>query len=61
MQGITLTKARLCISGRARVEHGNRATYMIDRTHRIGQTKNVFVYKMICKDSIEENYRNTTT
>lgn len=26
----------------------------IDRTHRIGQTKNVFAYKFICKDSIEE-------
>ena len=26
----------------------------IDRTHRIGQTKRVFAYKMICKDSIEE-------
>jgi superfamily II DNA or RNA helicase len=26
----------------------------IDRTHRIGQTKNVFAYKMICKDTIEE-------
>jgi len=26
----------------------------IDRTHRIGQTKSVFAYKMICKDSIEE-------
>jgi SNF2 family DNA or RNA helicase len=26
----------------------------IDRTHRIGQTKNVFAYKMICRDSIEE-------
>ena len=26
----------------------------IDRTHRIGQTKNVFAYKMICKNSIEE-------
>lgn len=26
----------------------------IDRTHRIGQTKKVFAYKMICKDSIEE-------
>jgi SNF2 family DNA or RNA helicase len=26
----------------------------IDRTHRIGQTKNVFAYKMVCKDSIEE-------
>ena len=26
----------------------------IDRTHRIGQHKNVFAYKMICKDTIEE-------
>jgi len=26
----------------------------IDRTHRIGQQKKVFAYKMICKDSIEE-------
>lgn len=26
----------------------------IDRTHRIGQTKNVFAYKLICKNSIEE-------
>jgi SNF2 family DNA or RNA helicase len=26
----------------------------IDRTHRIGQNKNVFAYKMICKDTIEE-------
>lgn len=26
----------------------------IDRTHRIGQTKNVFAYKIICKDTIEE-------
>lgn len=26
----------------------------IDRTHRVGQTKNVFAYKMICKDTIEE-------
>ena len=26
----------------------------IDRTHRIGQNKKVFAYKMICKDSIEE-------
>lgn len=26
----------------------------IDRTHRIGQDKNIFAYKLICKDSIEE-------
>lgn len=26
----------------------------IDRTHRIGQTKKVFAYKMICRDTIEE-------
>ncbi|HSC36216.1 MAG TPA: C-terminal helicase domain-containing protein, partial [Chitinophagaceae bacterium] len=26
----------------------------IDRTHRIGQTRNVFAYKMICKDTLEE-------
>jgi non-specific serine/threonine protein kinase len=26
----------------------------IDRAHRIGQTRKVFAYKMICKDSIEE-------
>jgi SNF2 family DNA or RNA helicase len=26
----------------------------IDRTHRIGQTKNIFSYKLICTDTIEE-------
>ncbi len=26
----------------------------IDRTHRIGQTRTVFAYRMLCKDSIEE-------
>jgi len=26
----------------------------IDRTHRIGQKKNIFAYKLICKDTIEE-------
>lgn len=26
----------------------------IDRTHRIGQKNNIFAYKMICKDTVEE-------
>lgn len=26
----------------------------IDRTHRIGQTRNVFAYKIVCKNTIEE-------
>lgn len=26
----------------------------IDRTHRIGQTRKVFAYKMVCRDTIEE-------
>ncbi len=26
----------------------------IDRTHRIGQTKKVFAYKMVCKNTVEE-------
>jgi non-specific serine/threonine protein kinase len=26
----------------------------IDRTHRIGQTKAIFAYRLICKDTIEE-------
>ena len=26
----------------------------IDRTHRIGQTKNVFAYRMICTDTVED-------
>ncbi|MDR0792050.1 MAG: DEAD/DEAH box helicase [Chitinophagaceae bacterium] len=26
----------------------------IDRTHRIGQNKNIFAYRMICKDTVED-------
>jgi len=26
----------------------------IDRTHRIGQTRNIFAYRLICRDTIEE-------
>lgn len=26
----------------------------IDRTHRIGQTKNIFAYRLICRDTLEE-------
>jgi SNF2 family DNA or RNA helicase len=26
----------------------------IDRTHRIGQTKKVFAYRMLCRNSVEE-------
>ena len=26
----------------------------VDRTHRIGQTKNIFIYKFITKNSVEE-------
>jgi len=26
----------------------------IDRTHRIGQTQNIFAYRFICKDTVEE-------
>jgi SNF2 family DNA or RNA helicase len=29
----------------------------IDRTHRIGQTKNVMAYRLLIKDSIEEKIR----
>ncbi|MBK9318901.1 MAG: SWF/SNF helicase family protein [Bacteroidetes bacterium] len=33
----------------------------IDRTHRIGQQKSVFAYKMICRDTIEEKLCNCRT
>ena len=26
----------------------------VDRTHRIGQTRNVFAYRLIAKDTVEE-------
>lgn len=29
-----------------------------DRTHRIGQTKNVTIYRLICKDTVEEKVLN---
>ena len=35
------------------VEPGSKQQ-AIDRTHRIGQTKNIFAYRMICKDTIED-------
>ena len=51
--GLTLTKADyVCLFDpwwNTAVE--NQA---IDRTHRIGQQSQVFAYRMICKDSIEE-------
>jgi len=30
----------------------------IDRTHRIGQGKNVFAYRLICRNSVEEKILN---
>lgn len=30
----------------------------IDRTHRIGQTKNIFAYRMICRGTIEDKILN---
>ena len=30
----------------------------IDRTHRIGQTKNIFAYKLVCRNTIEEKILN---
>ena len=30
----------------------------IDRTHRIGQTQNIFAYRMICKDTVEDKIFN---
>lgn len=30
----------------------------IDRTHRIGQTKSIFAYRMICKDTVEDKIMN---
>jgi SNF2 family DNA or RNA helicase len=51
--GITLTEAQhvFLIEPWWNTAIENQA---IDRTHRIGQKKNVFAYKMICKDTIEE-------
>ena len=33
---------------------GGRVNQAVDRAHRIGQTRNVVVYRMISKDTIEE-------
>ncbi|MFQ5730643.1 MAG: DEAD/DEAH box helicase [Planctomycetaceae bacterium] len=29
-------------------------TQAIDRAHRVGQTRNVFAYRLICRDTVEE-------
>jgi len=51
--GLTLTEADYCF---LLDPWWNPATeaQAIDRTHRIGQTRNVMVYRLIAKDTIEE-------
>ena len=42
-------------TGPAKIEQSKAVEEQaIDRTYRIGQKRNVFAYKMICKDSVEE-------
>ena len=51
--GLTLTKANTVIF----LDHPwNRALYdqCVDRAHRIGQTKNITVYNLMCKGTIDE-------
>ena len=51
--GLTLTAGTVVIF----LDHPwNRALYdqCVDRTHRVGQNKNVTVYNIMCKDSIDE-------
>ena len=36
------------------VRNGAVEQQAIDRTHRIGQVKAVFAYKMICRNTVEE-------
>ena len=45
---------QLCKYCRPLAEPGGRTKGSIDRTHRIGQTNNIFAYRMICKDTIED-------
>jgi SNF2 family DNA or RNA helicase len=33
----------------------------IDRAHRIGQTRTVFAYRLICKDTVEEKIAELQT
>jgi len=51
--GLNLTEADYCF---LLDPWWNPATEMqaVDRTHRIGQTRNVMVYRIIAKDTIEE-------
>jgi superfamily II DNA or RNA helicase len=51
--GLTLTEADYCI---LLDPWWNPATeaQAVDRTHRIGQTRNVMVYRLVAKDTIEE-------
>ncbi len=51
--GLTLTEADYCIM---LDPWWNPATenQAVDRTHRIGQTRNVMVYRLVAKDTIEE-------
>ena len=51
--GLNLTEADYCFLLDPRWNPATEAQ-AVDRTHRIGQTKNVMVYRLIAKDTIEE-------
>lgn len=55
--GLTLTAATVVIFVD---EPWNKALYdqAVDRTHRIGQTQNVTIYNLMCKDTIDEKIHN---